>query len=665
MVSFKEEIWRVIHPELKEAVKPIVFVEKYDDAIFSAFKIIEASIQDQVGSKKIGRELLNYAFDEEDPKIKIYDRAGDNSSIKKLFEGSIVFRNERGHRKAPVHPCESFEECIRYLSFASLLLDLLTKCKNTLPKIESVRIFGTSDQPRAELKGLNFSAKTAVKTKDSTLQVVRSDTGSIEVILPPKFSGYIQVYATTIGSNQIYCDCSLVGSNADNMYELISTEIVLFRDPSCQNTYEGIVGGLIRATESGHTSLRIIPVLPNSYSAGVYISHGPYENRSISKAWYKDPDTNDIKSAWDSSLIASPEILGSVKGWQLSGIELLPSRVMCEVGEHRTLTVIGWEINGPVRRKVDYTKDAEWTSKNADVAFVKNGKLFSKKLGKTSIDCTVGNFHSTINVDVAYFSKGEKIKYFEGLPRLQKIRFDRDDNLYICNQSDSVFRLDKSGVIGKVVTIQNFNDYPFGIDCIAVGNNRELYVNNSGKEGILKFEWDGKKYGPPTEMGTSVSGPKKGIIVSNDGALYVAVMGSHGKGKILCILPDGTESSFDTLDMAIHLALDQDGNICIPSNKDKAIHVYKTSGEYIKKIPYDSSDSVSDILIDSKGRIYLTMFSSGTLISVSNIRGEGGFWTETIADGFNTPCGVAMDSAGKVYVSNFSGDSNSIDKIYL
>jgi uncharacterized protein (TIGR02391 family) len=663
MVSFKEEVWRVINPKLIEAVKSIVSIEKYDEAIFTAFRIIEASIQDQVGSTKIGRELLNYAFDEDDPKIEIYDRAGDNSCIKKLFEGSLVIRNERGHKKTPVHPCDSFEECIRYLSFASILLELLAKCKNTLPKIKSVRIFGTSEQPRAELKGLNFSSMTTVKTEDSALRVVRSDTGLIEVILPSKFTGYIQVYAASIGSNQIYCDCSLVDSNAENMYELISTEIVLYRELSCQNAYEGVVGGLIRATESGQSSLRIIPIPPNSYSAGVYITHGPYENSSIGKAWYKDPDTNDIKSAWGSSLLARPEILGSVNEWNLSGIELLPNRVMCEKGERRSLTVIGWEVDGPVRRKIDYTKRVEWTSQNEEIAFVKQGILFSKSLGKTSIDCTVGNFHSTINVNVAYFSKGEKIKYFEGLPKLQKIRFDHDNNLYICNQSDSVFRLDKLGVIEKVVTINNPNEQPYGIDCIAVGSNRELYVNYTGKEGILKFEWDGKKYGQSIEMGASVCGPKKGIIIGNDGAVYVAVMGRPNKGKILCILPDGTESSFDTLDMPIHIAFDQNGNICIPSNKDRAIHIYKTNGEVVKKVPYDSSDSVSDIIVDSKGVIYLTMFYSGTLIAVSNK--EGSFCTETIANGFNTPCGIAMDSSEKIYISNFSGDSNSIDKIYL
>jgi hypothetical protein len=42
-----------------------------------------------------------------------------------------------------------------YLSFASFPLYLLTKDKNTFPRIDSVRVYDTAEQPR--VRGVNFA----------------------------------------------------------------------------------------------------------------------------------------------------------------------------------------------------------------------------------------------------------------------------------------------------------------------------------------------------------------------------------------------------------------------------------------------------------------------------------------------------------------------------
>ncbi len=120
--------------------------------------------------------------------------------------------------------------------------------------------------------------------------------------------------------------------------------------------------------------------------------------------------------------------------------------------------------------------------------------------------------------------------------------------------------------------------------------------------------------------------------------------------------------------MAIYLALDQQGNIYTPSQITKAIHVYNREGTVINTIQDAVPESPSDILIDQDGAIYLPFFYSGKVLKVTLTKG-----TEKatyIAEGFRTPGGIAMDSKGRLYVSNFDGnpisnlEGNTIEMIY-
>ena len=66
-----------------------------------------------------------------------------------LFAGALGnIRNDRGHKKAPLTPCKSLNDCILYLGFASSLLYLLAKDANTFP-FNSVRVL----EPREGANG--------------------------------------------------------------------------------------------------------------------------------------------------------------------------------------------------------------------------------------------------------------------------------------------------------------------------------------------------------------------------------------------------------------------------------------------------------------------------------------------------------------------------------
>jgi len=154
--------WGHIHPEIRAECEPKARAEQFDDAVFAAFRLIEAQIQLRIGSASIGGQLVREAFSEPDAKILISRDTRTQSGIASLYTGALSIKGDRSHGLAPSFPCESQADCLRYLGLASLLLDLLDKDLNTFPQIETLRLFGTQGHPFLELRGKNFGQGSVV-----------------------------------------------------------------------------------------------------------------------------------------------------------------------------------------------------------------------------------------------------------------------------------------------------------------------------------------------------------------------------------------------------------------------------------------------------------------------------------------------------------------------
>jgi uncharacterized protein (TIGR02391 family) len=188
-------LWEALHPDVRKVAKDIAQAGRFDTAIFEAFKLIEDAIQTQIGARGVGQTLLNEAFDSFPPKIDISSVSQDQNGIKSLFAGALGFiRNDRGHKKTPTVPCDSEDECLLYLHFATLLLVFLDKDRNTFPKVTSVRVHGTPGSPQVEIRGSNFSASSLVLLAgNDSLQVIQVTSTGIELAPPAGFSGELQV----------------------------------------------------------------------------------------------------------------------------------------------------------------------------------------------------------------------------------------------------------------------------------------------------------------------------------------------------------------------------------------------------------------------------------------------------------------------------------------
>jgi DNA-binding beta-propeller fold protein YncE len=307
-------------------------------------------------------------------------------------------------------------------------------------------------------------------------------------------------------------------------------------------------------------------------------------------------------------------------------------------------------------RETDVTDRVKWVSLDPSTAFVSKGVVIPKRLGRTRAECELQGFVASVEINVEQLVSGQKTVYFQGLRRLQQIRFDRNDRMFISNQSASVYALDKGGAFEEVVRLSSNARVPPIIDCLALDANQNLYLNDIVRQTAFKFAWNGNEFVQPIEIGTTVNGPKKSIAIDQSGEIFIAVMGPPGQGWVIRRTKDGKESAFPTLGTAIWLTAGPDGNLYVPINDRSSILVYRSDGTLVEEIPYNvSNDSPCDIAIDSGGTIYLAFFRTGRILRISY---QDPLWhTEFLQYTFATPGGIAIDSRKRLYVSEFGGDS--------
>src|SRR6202044_3669150 len=82
----------------------------------------------------------------------------------------------------------------------------------------------------------------------------------------------------------------------------------------------------------------------------------------------------------------------------------------------------------------------------------------------------------------------------------------------------------------------------------------------------------------------------------------------------------------------------------------------RPDGTLVEEIPHHIKDStVCDVFIGNDGAIYLLFFHTGRILRINK---SNRLWhAEFLPHQFGTPGGSAMDSRGRLYVSNFGGDA--------
>jgi hypothetical protein len=82
----------------------------------------------------------------------------------------------------------------------------------------------------------------------------------------------------------------------------------VFGDEKCHEKIEGVKGLILETTSPGGTakSRRIYPTTRTNYEKGKQVAWEWNMARTWNKAWYRDPDTKEIRQAW----VGSSEFVG-------------------------------------------------------------------------------------------------------------------------------------------------------------------------------------------------------------------------------------------------------------------------------------------------------------------------------------------------------------------
>lgn len=79
--------------------------------------------------------------------------------------------------------------------------------------------------------------------------------------------------------------------------------VPIYSDPECTNEIKGVKGIILKTSSSSGAStfFRIFPSTRTHFKKGKRVAWEWTFEKTWGDAWYKDPDTNEIKRAWNSS----------------------------------------------------------------------------------------------------------------------------------------------------------------------------------------------------------------------------------------------------------------------------------------------------------------------------------------------------------------------------
>jgi hypothetical protein len=353
-------------------------------------------------------------------------------------------------------------------------------------------------------------------------------------------------------------------------------------------------------------------------------------------------------------LIATPTILGRETGFATGSISILPIEIKLEPAERRTLRVVALGYDGPVKKERDITSEVSWKIANQSLAYInKDGVLSAKNLGRTEFECEYANFVAKATVDVANIPSGSSTVFFKGRRRLAQVRLDTDENLYFCNQSQQVFSISQDGGLSIVLSLEFKPFCPYVISCLAIDDQKRLYVNDMTRSACHRFEWDGSKFVNAKQLGGSFGGQKHSIAINREGQILIGWASSAGQGgAVIRIDPDGTETSFSTRGLPLYLALDDESRVYVPYGPATSVDVYSPDGDFIEEIIHGDKGIPGDLALDVNRTVYLAMPGKGLILKIPQSTTMA---KEYIPGKFGHPTGIAIDRRGRIFVSNFAG----------
>jgi uncharacterized protein (TIGR03663 family) len=233
---------------------------------------------------------------------------------------------------------------------------------------------------------------------------------------------------------------------------------------------------------------------------------------------------------------------------------------------------------------------------------------------------------------------------------------DSRGNLYVADTKNSrIAVFDGNGAFLRALGSRGNGDGQLNEPCgVAVGPKGEIYVADTWNHRVARFGADGQWLGAWIPD-PGFFGPRS--VVLSQGSLYVADTGNKrivrfdGEGKVVSSWGSaGTESG--QFVEPVGLAADAAGRVYVADTGNHRVQVFEADGKFARQFPvYGWKDFYTEpyIAVGPSDSVFVTDSWKGR---VAHYDGSGTLLRSFKAEGLKSPTGIALDSFGRLTVSD-------------
>ena len=637
----REEVW--------QAAKADLAVDRWDEAIFAAWRHVEAAIQSRIGSSKIGGGLIDEAFDDSSPVPLIQvspNLKDDTRNLKNLFKGGLgFFKGDRSHKQAPAVPCPDRQTCIRILAFVSLLYDLLDLDSQVAPVIVAVR---GEDNDVLSVEVLRSSPDTEILADGVKCTVISMGADTIQFRMPPTVTVPAKLMAVNgrRRSQPFLLDYVPASGRDANFHQVAEVGLTLFDTKSCVNARPQ-PGVVLRNYESGRFYLSFFPTA-KQYSPGDYVDWQWDSTQVVQDSWLKRGKS--VIRAFSSASVFAGDVVAHKGRERLSGIEIRPSRVRVRPGDRVPVRVFGFYSDGPASWRVDLTNRTTLEVTDNSIATVgEKHVLTGLAPGITQLRAHIDELYDQTSVVVAPLAAGEVTEFISGFLNPVSMAVSVEGLLFT-NRTPHVTVLSGDLDIRILTTLEVPETVSVGPDSITADASGNLYMRTLWDGSIIRLDRDGgytkmiriARAKPYTAfMGVGWTAESDLVMSSSDGTL-MRWSERHGERPWLR-LPVAAVAFASTVDWLW----------CIHGGGAPGFTRISWDGKTVLNEPARNELPSPGCIYARANDVLIADFHSGRLYSVTNAGAS------LIAEGLINPSGLAQLDDGSIVVANFGSDTIS------
>ncbi len=641
----------LLRPEVVDSCADLVKAERFDDAIFAAFRRLEHEVQQRVGSPAIGNELITASFREMKDPIRISDRARDADRLVELFSGAIgLFKGDRSHKDRPLLPCRSRRECLRLLAHASSLLDLLDRDVDRAPAVRGYR----HDQGTALTLWVERASSQVDVWLDEKhkLEKISYQAGTLTVDVAGIPAGEHRIHlvdGTRQGPAHVVWITMAPGQT--NWYRVVQVNIPLFGDAAGQQQLD-LAGMRLATLEAGVPGERIVATR-ETYQVGHYVAwHWAASDPGVEATWVRNRPGDPLHKVWDNSGVFDGQPVAPAHPERLMKISIEPSHLLLRGQSKAPLRVMGHFTDGTATWTAP-VDDPQVESSNGKVATFRGGAVFAKEPGSSVLRCLHAGCTAEASMEIAAHPSGTITTYLSGLPPVAGVAWT-PKGLVVSTRGQELWRVGTDGVYRLIAMVPSRLLQNLGTDSMAARSDGELAVRLVDHPGILVLHHssDYRSSKLIRFLGGPAGTPMAFIWDNED--LIVAMY----TGALQRVSMDGTTTPFGSV-QGQPIAMSQSDErlyvLCSPDAGDppqqRWNRLWSFSLETPDTAPVDLLEGqalvgLGGVVWTSEG-ITLSDYETGKLLRLENER------VRKLAAGLRNPGQLAVAESGDLYVAEF------------